>query len=85
MLVTFESEGALAHAQALTDVLASKPAAEVHPHDDHGITKTWTDGDIDAVVEARDHAREKKTADAAPQKAAPEPSASSTKTRRRRR
>ncbi|RLK31652.1 hypothetical protein [Cupriavidus plantarum] len=54
VLVTFESDGALDHAQALTDVTVGRPSAEVHPHLDHGITKAWLKHDIDAVVNAYD-------------------------------
>jgi|GEM_PF-2067867 len=59
VLVTFESGGALAHGQALTDIHMGKPEAAVHPHTEHGITKQWEAAAIDEVVEARNAARKK--------------------------
>ncbi|MDR2327842.1 MAG: hypothetical protein LBE51_20875 [Acidovorax sp.] len=61
LLVTFESEGALDHVQALTDIhQLNKPIAEFHPHHSHGITREWHAADIDVVVKARDRVREDK-------------------------
>ncbi|MET3444764.1 hypothetical protein [Ralstonia sp. 1138] len=57
VLVTFESKGALDHAQALVDIHAGKQDKDVHPHIEHGITKEWEASAIDAVVKARDRAR----------------------------
>lgn len=62
VLVTFESNGALDHAQALVDIHAGKKGNDVHPHPEHGITKEWEAASIDAVVKARDRAREAKKA-----------------------
>ncbi|KIQ21001.1 hypothetical protein RT97_27820 [Variovorax paradoxus] len=62
VLVTFESDGALAHGQALTDIHMGKPEAAVHPHPEHGITKQWEAAAIDAVVRARERARAVKNA-----------------------
>ena len=59
LLITFESDGALSHGQALADIHMGKPDAEVHPHPEHGITKQWEAAAIDAVVEARKAARKK--------------------------
>lgn len=60
VLITFESDGALAHAQALTDIHMTKSDAEVHPHPYHGITKQWEASAIDAVIKERERAREAK-------------------------
>ncbi|RIX78366.1 hypothetical protein [Acidovorax cavernicola] len=61
VLITFESEGALDHAEALTDIHMGKPDAQVHPHTQHGITREWEATAIDAVVKARERARQAKT------------------------
>lgn len=61
LLVTFESEGALDHAQALADIHLGKADPDVHPHVDHGITREWEAGAIDAVVYARGEAYRQRT------------------------
>ncbi len=60
LLVTFESDGALAHAQAWADIHGGKSDRETHAHIEHGITKEWNESNIDAVVNARVRARERK-------------------------
>jgi hypothetical protein len=57
VFVSFESQGALDHAEALIDINAGKPDAEVHPHVEHGATRVWGRAAIDAVEEARKIAR----------------------------
>ena len=59
-LVTLESSGALAHVEALADIHLGKPAADVHPHLDHAVTKVWEAAAIDAVDSARTRAHEAK-------------------------
>lgn len=66
LLITFESAGALAHAQALTDIHLGKPDSEVYPHPEHGITREWDAAAIDAVVKARNEARRTKVPDEQP-------------------
>ena len=53
VLVTFESAGALDHAQALADIHVGKTDADMHPHPDHGITKEWEAAAIDTIVRSR--------------------------------
>lgn len=60
VLVTFESAGAVDHGEALADLHLGKPAAELHPHSDHGITREWDAAAIDAVVKARGTAQKAK-------------------------
>ena len=60
LLVTFESTGALHHAQALADIHLGKSDPQVHPHPDHGITREWKAEAIDAVVSARTRSFEAK-------------------------
>lgn len=60
LLVTFESAGALDHAQAWAEIVGGKSDHEVHSHTEHGITKEWNESNIDAVVDARVRARETK-------------------------
>jgi hypothetical protein len=57
VLVSFESQGALDHAEALIDINLGKPDAQVHPHTDHGITRAWDKAAINAVDRAREKAR----------------------------
>lgn len=58
LLITFESDGALDHAQALAELYTSnKSVTELHPHPTHGITREWANTDIDAVAKAREKAR----------------------------
>jgi hypothetical protein len=60
VLVTLESSGALAHVEALADIHLGKPAADVHPHLDHAVTKVWEAAAIDAVDSARKDAHKEK-------------------------
>jgi hypothetical protein len=62
VLVTLESSGALAHVEALADIHMGKPAATVHPHLDHAVTKVWEASAIDAVDSARKDAHKEKQA-----------------------
>ncbi len=62
VLVSFESQGALDHAEALIDIHAGKSDADVHPHVDHGVTRAWGTAAIDAVETARRNARRAKAA-----------------------
>lgn len=58
VLVTFESQGTLDHAQAWAEINAGVSAHEAHPHADHGSTREWDAADIDAVGKARERAHE---------------------------
>lgn len=62
VLVSFESQGALDHAEALIDIHAGKADPDVHLHVDHGITRAWGKADIDAVETARRNVRRAKAA-----------------------
>jgi hypothetical protein len=62
VLVTLESKGGLDHVEALAEIHLGVDAAKVHPHIDHGITKTWGFGAIDDVDAARKRAHELKKA-----------------------
>jgi hypothetical protein len=76
VLVTFESQGALDHAQAWLEVNSGVPPKETHPHTDHGITREWEAAEIDAVAKARERAHETKQA---AQPTQPPPSGSKSK------
>ncbi len=58
VLVSFESQGALDHAEALIDIHTGKVDAGAHPHVDHGVTRAWGKAAIDAVDRARERAYE---------------------------
>lgn len=60
VLATFESPGAVDHAEALADVHFGKTGTEVHPHTDHGITREWEAAAIDVVDAARTDAHKAK-------------------------
>ena len=68
VLVSFESQGALDHAEALMDIHLGKVDAEVHPHADHGITRAWDKAAIDTVDRAREAARKPKATSSKPAK-----------------
>ncbi|MFG6469343.1 hypothetical protein [Roseateles sp. BYS87W] len=74
VLVTLESPGGLAHAEAMIDVSMGKPASELHPHTDHSLTREWEAAAIDAVDAARLNAHEARRAASKPDDAAPKPS-----------
>jgi hypothetical protein len=59
LFVSFESEGAVDHAEALIDINAMKDDKDVHPHVDHGVTKEWGKTQIDEVDDARTVIRER--------------------------
>lgn len=61
-LVTLESPGALAHIEALADIHMGIPAANVHPHAEHALTKVWEAPAIDAVDSARKDAHKERRA-----------------------
>lgn len=65
VLVSFESQGALDHAQAWEEIQLGKPVSEVHAHEDHGVTRVWEAAAIDAVNSARERAHEAKRAEVA--------------------
>ncbi|MCY1380727.1 hypothetical protein D9M69_685740 [compost metagenome] len=60
VLITYESEGTDDHAKALKDIHMGKPDTHVHPHTQHGLTREWEAKAIDAVVNARERARQTK-------------------------
>ena len=81
VLVTFESTGALDHAQSLTEIHLGKSPSDAHPHPDHGITKQWEAAAIDAVDRARLKAHEAKRNQPKPEDPAPKPTKKSRKGR----
>jgi hypothetical protein len=72
VLVTFEADGAVDHAEALGDAHLGKTAAEVHSHMDHSVTREWEAAAIDAVEAARVRAHEAKKAASAPTQPVPQ-------------
>jgi hypothetical protein len=58
VLVTFESAGAIEHAEALADIHLGKAIGEMRPHVDHGISRVWDGPAIDVVDKARNAAHE---------------------------
>jgi len=83
VLATFESSGAVDHAEALADVHFGKTSNDIHPHTDHGITREWGATAIDAVDRVRGAAHESRrqaaqTTPSAPQSTPPK----STRSRR---
>jgi hypothetical protein len=75
VLVTLESEGGLAHVEALADVHQGKPVAQIHLHVDHGITREWEADAIDSVDAARLKAHELRQAQTKPAEASQQPAA----------
>nr|WP_310739945.1 DUF2345 domain-containing protein [Inhella proteolytica] len=76
VLVTFESAGALDHAQAMPEAMLRKPQAEMHPHEVHGTTKVWGASEIDEVDDARRVAHQSKSSSTAAAQAGNKPSKS---------
>jgi hypothetical protein len=76
VLVTFEANGAVDHAQALADIHLGKAAADVHAHTTHETTKEWEAAAIDVVDKARLRARELKKSQPGPEEPAPKKSKS---------
>lgn len=72
VLVTFEAEGAVEHAEALGDAHLGKTAAQMHSHTDHTVTREWEAAAIDAVEAARVRAHEAKRAASAPTQPVPQ-------------
>jgi hypothetical protein len=79
IFVSFESEGALDHAEALGDIHFGKDDKDVHPHLDHGVTRVWTKGQIDVIDRAREKVREPGRAIPTAQPSTPEPRKGSSK------
>lgn len=71
--VSFESQGALDHVEALIDIHANKPDSEVHKHTEHGLTRAWDKAAIDAVDKARKDAREQLPGQSKPGETVPKP------------
>ncbi len=46
----------------MPEAMLKKPAAEMHPHEEHGVTKVWEGREIDAVDDARRATNKAKTA-----------------------
>ncbi len=76
VLVTFESAGALDHAEALADIQLGRTPTEARSHAGHGITKQWEAAAIDAVAGARLRAHEATKAAPKPQEPATKPTKS---------
>jgi len=53
VLVTFESTGAVDHAESLVDVSEGKTGDAIHSHTDHGDSCVWEAAAIDTVEKAR--------------------------------
>jgi hypothetical protein len=76
VFVTFESAGALDHAEALADIHLGRMPTDVRSHAAHGITKQWEAAAIDAVDGARLRAYEATKAAPKPQEPATKPTKS---------
>jgi hypothetical protein len=68
VLVTFESGGAVAHAQALSEMELGVPASEALAHAEHGVQKVWGKAAIDRVADFKSRAAsDRATGGSAPQ------------------
>ncbi|WP_395703688.1 hypothetical protein [Aquabacterium sp.] len=71
VLVTFESAGAVPHAQALSELELGVPIGETLAHSEHGTQKTWMKQDIDRLARvklARKQVRDQRRDPATPTK-----------------